>query len=79
MLYSFNGDTDFFHGHWSLAPYLLIISKMSIDLIKENGLTLTKARSRSYHGETIINADYAEDLALLANALIQAESQLYSL
>ncbi len=40
---------------------------MLIDLIKENGFTLKKARSRQYPAEIIINAEYADDIMLLAN------------
>ena len=35
--------------------------------MKENGLALRKARSRGYTKETIMNGDYADDLALLTN------------
>ena len=45
---------------------------------KKNGFTLKKARRR-YPAETITDADYADDLALLANTPIQAESLLQSL
>ena len=38
-----------------------------------------KARSRLYPAETIIDVDYADDLALLTNTPAQAESLLYSL
>ena len=41
---------------------------MLIDQIKENGFTLKKARSRQYSAETITDADYADDLALLLNS-----------
>ena len=49
--------------------------------IKENCFTLfkKKPRSRQYPAETITDADYADDLVLLANTLAQAESLLYSL
>ena len=46
---------------------------------KENGFTLNKARSRQYSVETKTDADYADDIALLANTPTQAESQLHSL
>ena len=46
---------------------------MSIDIIKENGFTLKKARSRQYSEETKIDADNVDDIALLANTLTQAE------
>ena len=35
--------------------------------MKENGFKLTKERSRRYPAQTITNADYVNDLALLAN------------
>ena len=56
----------------TLAPYLFIICldnvlRTSIDKIKENGFKLTK-ESRSYPAKKITGADYADDIALLANA-----------
>ena len=68
----------------TLASYLFIIclgyvSRMSIVLMKENGFTLAKERSRIYPAQTITDADYADDIALLANTLSQGESLLYSL
>ena len=47
--------------------------------MKENGFTLTKERSRIYPAQTITDADYADDIALLANAPAQAETLLHSL
>ena len=38
-----------------------------------------KARNRLYPARTITDADYADDIALLANTPTQAESLLYSL
>ena len=67
-----DGDTDFFdivagvlQGD-TLYPYLFIISldyvlRTSIDLMKENGFTLTKERSRRYPAQTITDMDYADD------------------
>ena len=52
--------------------------RTSIDKIKENGLKLTKKRSRKYPAKTITAADYADDIALLANAPAQAETLLHS-
>ena len=53
------------------------ILQISIDLMKENRFTLKKARSRWYLAESIIDTDYAHDIALLAsNTSTQAESQL---
>ena len=84
------GDTDYFdieagvlQGD-TLAPYLFIISldyvlRTSIDLMKENGFKLAKERSRKYPAQTITDADYVDDIALLANTPAQAESLLHSL
>ena len=47
--------------------------------MKENGFTLEKARSRRYLTQTIMDADYADDIVLLANTPTQAESLLHSL
>ena len=74
---SLDGDTNFFdivtevQGD-TLAPYLLRIGLnyvlwTSIVLMKENGLTLKKTRSRQYPTETIIDVDLADDLLLLTN------------
>ena len=43
------------------------VIQTSIDLIKVNGFTLKKERSRRYPGETITDADYKDYIALLAN------------
>ena len=45
-----------------------------IDKIKENGFELTKKRSRRYPVKIITEADYAVDIAILANAPAQAEN-----
>ena len=68
----------------TLAPYLFIICldyvlRTSIDKIRENGFVLTKRRSKRYPAKTITDADYADDLALLANTPNQAETLLHSL
>ena len=47
--------------------------------MKENGFMLAKERSRRYPAQTIMNADYADDIALLANTPAQEESLLHSL
>ena len=47
--------------------------------MKENGFTLAKVRSRRYPAQTITDADYANDIALLAIIPAQAESLLYTL
>ena len=68
----------------TLAPYLFIICldyvlRTSIDKIKENGFELTKKRSRRYPAKTITDADYADGIAILVNAPVQAETLLHSL
>ena len=47
--------------------------------IKENGFKLTKKRSKRYPAKTITDADYADDIAILANTPNQAETLLHSL
>ena len=85
-----DGDTEYFdivagvlQGD-TLAPYLLIICldyvlRTSIDKIKENGFELTKKRSRRYPAKTITDADYADDIVILANTPNQAETLLHCL
>ena len=85
-----DGDTEYFdivagvlQGDM-LAPYLFIICldyvlRTLIDKIKENCFELTKKRSRRYPAKTITNADYADDIAILANTPNQAEVLLHSL
>ena len=82
-----DGDTSFFiivagilKGD-ILAPYLFLICQdyalqMSIDLIKEYGFTLKKARSPQYPTETITDTDY---IALLTNTPTQEKSLIHSL
>ena len=84
-----DGDTEYFDivagvlQRDTLTPYLFIILdyvlRTSIDKIKENGFELTKKRSRRYLAKTINDADYADDIALLANTPNQAETLLHSL
>ena len=47
--------------------------------IREKGFELTKRRSKRYPAKTITDADYADDLALLANTPNQEETLLHSL
>ena len=53
--------------------------RTSIDKIRENGFELTKKRSRRYPAKTITDADYADDIAILANTPKPAETLLHSL
>ena len=85
-----DGDTEYFdivagvlQGD-TLAPYFFIICldyvlRTSIDKIRENGFEMTKKRSSRYPTKTITDADYADDIAILANTPNQAETQLYIL
>ena len=89
-VHSPDGDTEYFdivagvlQGD-TLDPHLFIICldyvlRTSIDKIKENGFELTKERSRWYPAKTITDADYTDDIAILANAPAQAETLLHSL
>ena len=47
--------------------------------MNDNGFKLAKERSRRYPAQTITDADYIDDTALLANIPIQAETLLHSL
>ena len=87
---SSDGDTDYFdivagvlQGH-TLALYFFIVCldyelRTSIDKIKENSFKLTKERSRRYPAKTITDADDADDVAILANAPVPAETLQHSL
>ena len=89
-VHSLDGYTDYFdivagvlQGD-TLAPYLFIICldyvlRTSVDRIKENSFKLTKEKSRRYPAKTITDADYTDDIALLANAPTQAETLVHSL
>ena len=68
----------------TLAPYLFIICldyvlRTSIDIMKDNDFKLAKERSKRYFTQTITDANYADDIALLANKPAQAETLLPSL
>ena len=87
---SLDGDTEYFdivagvqQGD-TLAPYHFILCLdyvlwTLIDKIRENGFELTKKRSNRYPTKTITDADYADDIAILANTPDQAETLLHSL
>ena len=68
----------------TLAPYRFIICldyvlRTSIDKIRVNGFELTKKRSRRYPAKTITDADYADNIVILANTPNEAETLLHSL
>ena len=83
FLFAHRMDTNFFdvvagvlQGD-TLALYLFItfldyVYWTSIDVIKENGFTLKKARSRQYSAETITDADYTDNISHLAITPTQA-------
>ena len=85
-----DGDTDYFdivagvlQGD-TLAPYLFIICldyvlRTSIDKIKENDFEVTKKRIRRYPAKTITDANYTDDIAILANTPVQVETLLHTL
>ena len=91
-VHSPDGDTDYFdilagvasllQGD-ALAPYLFLIwqdyvLRTSIDKMEDNVFKLTKESSRRYPVHTITDADYADDITLLANTPAQAETLLHS-
>ena len=88
---SLDGETDFFdivasvlQGDTStlFAHYLPWLLTSNVDRSDEkNGFTLKKkkAESRWYSAQTITDADYADDIVLLADTPTQAESLLHSL
>ena len=89
-VHSPDGDTNFFNivagvlQKDTLASYLFIICldyilRTLLDLIRENGFTLKKVKNRQYPAETIMDANYANDIVLLANICTQAKSLLHSL
>ena len=55
------------------------VLRTSIDKMKNNCLKLTKERRRRYPAQTITDAEYTDDITLLANTPTQAETLLYSL
>ena len=57
----------------------MLVLRTLIDKIEENGLKLKKKRSNRYPAKTITNADYADDIVILANTPKQAETLLHSL
>ena len=46
--------------------------------MKNNGFKLAKERSRRCPTQTITDADFADDIALLANTPVQSETLLHS-
>ena len=88
-VHSLYGDTDYFNiiagvlqGD-TLALHLFIICldyvlRTSIDIMKDDSFKLAN-ESRRYLAQTIMDVDYADDNALLANTPGQAKTLLHSL
>ena len=85
-----DGDTEYFDivagvlQGGTLAPYLFIICldyvlRTLIDKIRENGFELTKKRNRRYPAKKITDADYTDDIAILANTPHRTETRLHGL
>ena len=66
-----------------IALYLFIcldyVLRTSIDLMKENCFKVAKERSRRYPEQTITDANYINDITLLAKSPTQAKPLLHSL
>ena len=63
-----------------LVSYLFVLClDYVLDKKKDNRFKLAKDRSRRYPTQTITDADYADDIALLANTPAHAETLLHSL
>ena len=83
---SLDGDIDYFdivagvlQGD-TLAPYLFIIclDYMLRTSNERKGFKLANERSRRYSTQMVMNVDYADDLALLANTSTLAKTLLHS-
>ena len=60
-------------AHASFSSIETTVLRRSIDEIKGNGFELTKKSCWRYPAKTIIDADYADDIVILANVPAQAE------
>ena len=90
MVFSPDGDTEFFditagvlQGD-TLAPFIFIICldyvlRKALDKNKQLGFTLTKQKSRRFPAVKITDADYADDLAVLADILKDATTLLHNI
>ena len=47
--------------------------------MKDNSFKLTKKRTRRYPAQTITDADYTDDIAIMANAFAKTETLLHNL
>ena len=90
MVRSPDGDTDFFditagvlQGD-TLAPYIFIICldyvlRKAVDKNLELGFTLKKQQCRRQAAKKITDADYADDLAVLTDHIIDATTLLHNI
>ena len=72
------GLVIWFNGISTLLGYLMPVY-IYIDKIRENGFELMKKRSRRHPAKIITDADYTDDIVLLANTPNRAETSLHSL
>ena len=68
----------------TLAPYLFVIvidyiMTVVIDEVPDAGFTVRPARSRRVKAEKIVDADFADDIALITDTLSEAQALLDSL
>ena len=68
----------------TLAPYFFIIYldymlKISVDIMKDNGLNRAKERCSRYPAQTFTDKLYANGIALLGYTPAQAKTQLHNL
>ena len=64
----------------TVAAITILYRKIgNIDKIRENSFEVTKKRSRRYPEKTITDADYADEIAILANTPNQVKTLLHSL
>ena len=90
MVRSPDGNTEFFditagvlQGD-TLAPFIFIICldyvlRKALDKNKQLGFTLTKQKSRRFPAVKITDADYTDDLAVLADILKDATTLLHNI
>ena len=52
---------------------------MSVDTIANKGLEIKPRRSSRYPAEYLIDTDFADDIALISESLVNAQSLLQSL
>ena len=89
-VHSPDGDRDFFDivdgvlQRGKLTPNMFItclddLLRKSIDIIKENWITLRKGKKQTISPKTTMAEDYADNIELLANTPAQAKSPLHGL